>query len=170
MNLREKWRTIIEFPKYEISDQGNIYHTERNIVMRTSQTAHGNTKITLTDYEGNRYTRSVALLVADAFVVPPNFMCDQVIALDGNLSNVAASNLAWRPRWFAWKYIRQLREPQPNHYYNLTVRNIIDEEDYESIIEAGITEGLLFENIWQSTYRGNEVFPSGSIFEIVQRV
>lgn len=166
----ERWRTILEFPKYEISNRGNIYNTWKRSLMRTSRSNFGHTKITLTDYDGTRHTRSVALMVAQAFVAPPNFMCDYLMLLDGDLSNVDADNLVWRPRWFSWKYTRQLKIPQPMHYRNLPVRNIITGRIYDSIIEAGMTEGLLFDHIWQSTYRGSEIYPHGSIFEVIERV
>lgn len=138
--------------------------------MRTSKTNFGHTKITLTDYDGQRYTRSVALLVAQAFVTRPNYLSDYLVVLDGDFSNVEASNLAWRPRGFAWNYTHQLKIPQPNHYRNLPVRNIITGSEYNSIIEAGIAEGLLFEDIEMSTYKRNEVYPHGSIFEVIKRV
>lgn len=166
----ERWRTIPEFPKYEISDRGNIYNTSNRHVMRTSRNNFGHTKITLTDYDGSRHTRSVALLVANAFVAPPNYLSDYLIVLDGDFGNVDARNLAWRPRGFAWDYTHQLKSPQPNHYCNLPVRNVITGFEYDSIIHAGAAEGLLFRDIWRSTYTRNEIYPHGSIFEIIKRV
>jgi hypothetical protein len=166
----ERWRTILEFPKYEISNKGDIYNTRNNHMMRSSRTRIGHTKITLTDYDGLRYTRSVPLLVAQAFVAPPNLLSDYLMILDGDLSNVNSTNLAWRPRWFSWKYTRQLKLPQPNHYSNLPVHNVVTGSRYNSIIEAGVSEGLLFEDIWRSTYTGKETYPHGSIFEIIKRV
>jgi hypothetical protein len=166
----EQWRTIPEFPMYEISDRGSIYNTRSRQLMRVSQNNFGHMKITLTDIDSRRYTRSVALLVAEAFVVSPNYMSDQLIMLDGDLENVDATNLAWRPRTFAWKYCRQLKLQQPIHYHNLRVRNVTTGREYSSIVEAGMKEGLLFENIWESTYRGTETYPNHYIFEIIERV
>lgn len=167
----EIWKQIEEFPNYEVSNFGNIYNIKTDMIMRTSKTLWGHTKITLTSEWGNaRFTRSVALLVAEAFIDPPNFMCDQVIVLNGDFSNMAASNLAWRPRWFAWKYTRQLKTRQPIQYENLQVRNVITGEVYNSIVDAGVAEGLLFDNIWRSTYTGEPVYPVGSVFEVIKRV
>lgn len=168
--LEEHWRTIMEFPKYEISDLGNIYNTVGGQMMRTSRTNFGNTKITLTDYDGSRHTRSVPLLVAQAFVKPPNYLSDYLMVLDGNLANVVADNLAWRPRGFAWEYTRQLKQLQPSHYGNLPVRNTSTGAEYDSIIDAGIAEGLLFKDIWRSTYSGERTYPFGHTFEIFKRV
>jgi len=166
----EEWRIVREFPNYQISNKGRVFNSKRNQHMRTSVTPFGHVKITLTDYDGSRHTRSVAQLVADMFVPHPNYMCDHLMVLDGDLLHVEASNLAWRPRWFAWKYTRQLKVPQPRQYHNLAVRNVTTGDEYESIIHAGMTEGLLFENIWRSTYTRQETYPHGSVFEIIERV
>lgn len=168
--MEEIWATIPEFPHYEISNYGRIFNSIRNQSMRTSFTNHGHVKITLKAPNGSRFTRSVAQLVGEAFVQVPNEMCDQLIMLDGNVENIVASNLAWRPHWFAWKYVRQLKTEQPRHYYNLSVRNKSTGAEYKSVIEAGMTEGLLFEAIWHSTYTHYPVYPYGHVFEITQRV
>lgn len=166
----ERWRTIPEFNRYEISNLGNIYNSRFRQMMRISYSNHGHAKITLTDDLGDRYTRSVAQLVADAFVEAPNMMCDHLMILDGDLSNVIADNLAWRPRGFAWEYTHQLKIEQPVHYHNLRVCNLDTGIEYNSIIEAGIAEGLRFDDIWRSTYTGSRVYPYGSTFEIIERV
>ncbi len=167
----ERWRTIPEFSNYLISDLGRVYNTKKDIFMRTSLTNHGHVKLTFKDdWSDDRYTRSIALLVAEAFVEPINFMCDSLIILDGNFLNVAATNIAWRPRHHAWKYSRQLKVHQPIYYKNLEVHNLVTDSYYDSIIEAGMIEGLLFEDIWRSTYTGAALFPQGFSFEIVERV
>lgn len=165
-----RWRTISEFPRYEISNKGEIYNTHYRQMMRTSLSNHGHVKITLTDERGKRHTRSVALLVAATFVPAPNYLCDYLIVLDGNLERVEASNLAWRPRGFAWEYTHQLKVRQPLHFRNLAVRDLVNNFDYDSIVSAGIEEGLLFKDIWRSTYTQTEVFPSGAVFEVTERV
>jgi hypothetical protein len=168
--LEEVWETIPEFPRYEISNLGRIYNSKARAFMSPSLTNHGHMKITLVSESGGRQTRSVAVLVGEAFVEAPNVFCDQLIMLDGHLTHIAANNLAWRPRWFAWKYVRQLKIEQPIYYRNLRVTNLIENVEYQSIIHAGMIEGLLFDDIWRSTYSGVPVFPYGSIFEVTERV
>lgn len=167
--VEEVWQEIPEFPNYQISSLGRIHSDARGIIMRPSFTPFGHLKITLaSNWDGLRHTRGVAQLVADAFVEPPNLLCDSVMILDGDFSNVAAHNLAWRPQWFVWKYTRQLKKQQPLHFHNLRTRNIVTGVEYENIIQAGMSEGLLFGDIWRSTYTGAALFPNGSIFEIVK--
>lgn len=160
----ELWRDIPEFPNYMISNYGRVYSKGRNRVINVSYTHSGHAKISLMN---DRYTRSIALLVAEAFVEPPNALCDHVVLLDGNPANVAAENLVWRPRWYGWKYSHQMRTEQPMHYQNVPVINTNTGEKYQCIIDAGITEGLLFDDIWRSTHTSAAIFPNDSIFEIV---
>jgi len=165
--MKEEWVTIPEFTMYNISSFGRVFNNRTQKIMKTSHTPHGHVKITLrSDWSSERFTRSVAKIVAECFVLPPNILCDAVVILDGNLDNVAAENLVWRPRWFEWKYTRQLKENQPLQYHNLYVYDKIYEQEYDSVIHAGMSVGLLFVDIWRSTYMGNPIFPTGSIFEV----
>lgn len=166
----EQWKEIPEFPDYEINPLGEIYNCRTRCLMSISETNHGHAKITLQAENKLRYTRSVAMIVADLFVRPPNFMCDHLIVLNGDYSDVRACNLAWRPRGFAWKYTRQLKVQQPLFYRNLRVYNSVHQVEYESVVHAGMSEGLLFEDIWRSTYSGAFLFPTGSTFEVIERV
>jgi hypothetical protein len=161
------WKEIPGFTNYEISSDGQIYRRDRDLTMQVSHTTAGHVKISLIcDYDGERYTRGVAQMVAEAFVERPTPLCTQVVMYDGNLDNVAAENLMWRPPWFAQKYVRQLKVLKPMHYGNLKIRNVDTGVVYDSVIEAGMTEGLLFDDIWRSTYTGARIFPFGMKFEV----
>lgn len=167
--LEEVFRRIPEFPNYEISNLGNVYNVRRRQIMRTSINNYGHVKISLvSQYTGIRHTRSVARLVAEAFVKRPTFLCDQVMVLDGDFTNLASTNLTWRPEWFVWRYTHQLKTPQPIHYKNLSVANITTGDVYDSIVDAGVSEGMLFEEIWESTYTGKSVFPYRFVYQIVE--
>ncbi len=166
--VEEQWSVIPEFPNYLVSDRGHIYNQRYRNHMRTSQQQAGHVKITLTDEHSMRHTRSVAQFVAEAFVEPADDRCDHVVILDGDLTNLAAENLVWRPRWFAWKYTHQLKTYQPNHFKNLPVHNTTTGSQYGCILDAGMAEGLLFQDIWRSTYSGDRLFPYGAIFEIIR--
>lgn len=167
-DFEEQWQVIPEFPNYEISNLGTIYNRIKHQTMRTSMNNFGHMKITLTRWDKTRHTRSVAQLVAEAFVSPPTLLCDQIVMLDGDFSNVAAYNLAWRPNGFVWRYTRQLKTFQPTYYKNLPVINTVTGQEYDSIVDAGMQEGLLFQDIWRSTYTGEGIFPQGFAFEILE--
>lgn len=162
----ERWGPIPGFSKYNISTHGNVYNMKRGSHVRTSYTNHGHPKVSLIDDEGERHTLSISLLMARTFLEAPPPRFDSVIVLDGDLERLRASELAWRPTWFAWKYVRQLNTQQPIYYHNLQVVNVDTRDLYPSIVVAGMTEGLLFEDIWMSTHTGMSVFPHGYSYEI----
>lgn len=174
----EEWRPIPGFSYYKVSDQGQIYSELSDHILRPSANNYGHTKILIRDDNSQPCTRSVALLVAQAFVEPPNSYCDQVIVLDGNLRNVAAYNLAWRTSRHAWLYSNQLKARPPVWYLNLKVANINRNIEYDSIVQAGMAEGLLFEEIWKSVNTPldtplrpeSRVPPYGHVFEVTEKV
>jgi len=169
-SIHESWREIQGYSSYEVSDLGNVFNVRRNTPMRTSVNNHGHIKISLMCDTGERHTLMVKDIVAEAFVEPPNPRCDHVCILDGDTLNIVAENLTWRTKGFVWKYYRQLRTPQPLQYKNLAVMNLRTGDRYNSIISAGQTLGLLYDDIWRSTYSGANLFPYGDSFEVVNRV
>lgn len=164
------WVSIRGFSNYSISDHGEIHNNKTHESMRPSINNHGTLKISLISDEGKRQTRSVAFMVAQEFVDPPNPLSTQVILLNGDSTDVRAVNLAWRPPWFAWQYTRQLKRQVPAYYKILPVVNVTYDIKYRSIIEAATTEGLLFDDVWKSTYSGSMPYPSDSVFEVIDRV
>lgn len=165
----EEWRIIPEFPRYEVNAIGQLRLEHNGRPMRTSVNQFGHAKISLVNEYG-RFDRSVATLVAEAFVKPDNVACVDVIVLDGDFTNLRYDNLMWRPTHIAWKYTRQLKVQQPAYYWSLPVLDVVNNVLYESIAQAGMSNGLLFDDIWYSTYTRTEVWPTRSIFEVQNRV
>lgn len=163
---QEQWTHIFGFEDYLISNLGQVYNTRTESIMAESRTLQGDSKVTLS-VDGERVTRSVRVLVAEAFVpkppVSPGFhksaIPDTVIVLDNNQRNVTSYNLAWRPRWFAHKYARQFKQEHPPYYYTRPVENVDTGALYNSIVDAGMKEGLLFNDIFKSATTGFSVYP-----------
>lgn len=160
------WKVIPGFPAYVVNNMGQVLNIETDRLMQLSFTLQGHAKVSLVGLEG-RQTLSVARMVAEGFVLRPNPLSDAVIVLNGNQADLRAENLAWRPMSFAWKYTRQLKEQQPIYYFNLSVQDIVEGWHYRNIIEAGQKLGLLYNDIWRSTYTGDTVYPGNSIFRVV---
>lgn len=158
------WVEVEDYPMYLINPNGDIYNREYDFLMSTSDNGHGTKKVILRNEFGRR-TKSVALLVAQAFLIKPNPESTSVIRLDGDLSNCHADNLAWRSPSFAWKYARQLEEPLPQ-YSSLSVTDIDTNEVYVSIFRAAIENGLLMKDIWKSTFDQSPVYPTWQRFSI----
>lgn len=164
--MEEEWEEIPEFPGYSVSTFGRIWNNNRNKEVQTSVSNWGNVKVS---FGPERATRSVAKLVAEAFVEPPDDLSDCLIFYDGNQRNVRADNIAWRPRQFAFYYSRQMRRGQPVHFRNLPIENIDLHIEYDSVVQAGMTEGVLFEDIWDSTYLGRRPYPFHYKYRIADR-
>lgn len=162
------WVVIPDYKMYAVSNFGEVANIKRDAIMRVSVNNHGHSKVSLIRNDGKRVTRSVATLVAEAFVARPNIMCDSVIMLDGNYQNLYFENLAWRPNWFAWKYSHQLKQTPPQHYQALPVAELTTGETFDCVIDAGMSLGLLFTDVWRSTYTGDRLFPHGHIFTVLK--
>lgn len=165
----EIWRSIPGYSAYSVSNFGRVHHNKRTRDMRISYQLSGHAKVALIDDYGERRTRSVAILVAEAFLERPTPYSDHVIVKDGKYWNLAAWNLAWRPRGFAFLYAYQFRRKHPAYYRSLPVRNVSQDAEYECIIVAGITEGRLFDDIWRSTWAGDRIFPYNARFKVIYK-
>jgi len=164
--MDEMWLTIKNFPNYSVSSHGRVRNEDRGRLMNTSLTQQGGVKVGLVS--GSRqYTRSVKVLVAEAFVDGASERFDTPMHLDGNQENNNASNLVWRPRWFAWKYKRQFQHLE--QYSGLgPVKDRKSGLLYSDVVEASVTNGLLFEEVYMSLVNKVPTFPTYQIFDWVK--
>lgn len=162
----EVWLQIQDFPDYSVSSHGRIRNDVRRRFVQTSHTNRGAVKVGLTS-GGKQQTRQVKDLVAAAFVEGYNDRFNTVVILDGDHDNLNARNLAWRPYWFNWKYVNQFKDI--NHY--LDSGPIEDRKTgvrYSNIVDAGLTNGLLFYEIQLALVRKVPVFPTWHLFDWVK--
>jgi hypothetical protein len=164
--MDEIWVVVSEFPSYAVTNYGTVTNiaTQRDVIQ--SMTKQGALKVGLMR-DHIQYTRSVKVLVADAFIDGRSDIFNTPIQLDGNPRNVNADNLLWRPRWFAWKYKHQ--------FYNIPKGvdrgKLLDEstgEIYDSILAAATEEGLLIEDIFKSIHYKERVFPTNQVFSFLR--
>lgn len=173
----EFFQTIWEFPNYEVSNYGNVRRKGALRNMAVTPTTGGALRVNLAHDRG-QHTRSVAKIVALEFVPKPHTDrpgseyadCDTPIHKDGNLANNRADNLAWRPRWFAWKYARQFEMPMRPEF-KFPVENLLTREAYASIVDAGLHEGMLWEFVYQSALSegSQKLFPTNSSYAFDRR-
>lgn len=160
--MDERWTKIEEFPQYSVSTFGNIRNDERGRLVQPSVTKQGALKVGLV-LGGKQYTRSVKVIVANAFVPGRTERFNTPMQLDGNQYNVHAGNIVWRPRWFTWKYQRQFE--RVGEWVNRGP--IIDASTgkiYVDIYDVAITNGFLFVDIERSLDYNEEVYPGGYQF------
>jgi hypothetical protein len=93
--MNETWKTITDYPNYDISNYGNVKNIITNKLLRTSE-KDGYIGISLTQ-NGKRNSFKIHRLVAIAFIENPENKSD-VNHKDKNKGNNAVSNLEWMTR------------------------------------------------------------------------
>lgn len=87
------WQVINDYPRYEVSDCGDVRIIKNKQILKKSVDTRGYYKVTLINDEG-RKTLFVHRLVATAFVPNCNNL-SQVNHIDENKQNNNANNLEW---------------------------------------------------------------------------
>jgi hypothetical protein len=148
--VQRKWKELEEFPGYVVSNLGEFANMRTDREIRPSRTRQGHAKISLYK-DGRLVTRSVALLVAEAFVAKADDHFDTPIHLNGDLMDCAADNLMWRPRWFAIRFHRQFYL-EAFHDDQRERINVKTGEHYASMKELCMREGLYYYDVDKSCY------------------
>lgn len=163
MIQEEIFVTIPEFPNYEISNYGRVFNMERNREMILSRNQGGMLSVGLVDHEGIQRRRSVRTLVAQMFVPGEDDRFDTPIQLNGVQEDLRASNIVWRPRWFAWDYTHQFVDP-PEYSNEGPILDVTHGIEYPTVFDAAIANGLLVKQLHITTLNGGRVYPTGDEF------
>lgn len=157
-----KWQQIKDFPDYAISSHGEVKTIKTGKLRLLSRNQFGVLKVTLS--RGCLlYTRSVPVLVADAFLPKEFETFNSLIHLDGKKDNSDLDNLMRRPRWFAIKYHKQFERPD-FHYRGKGFEVRDTGERFVSFYDACSKYGLLAFDIRCSMLMGDPVFPTKQRF------
>lgn len=164
--MQEEWRKIEGFSGYSVSNLGSIRNDESGRLMAQCTNNRGLMQVGLTKNKV-QYRRSVALLVAEAFVTrgTNESAFDTPINLDGNRRNNSVLNLLWRPRNFAIRYIAQFQQSGP--CFSRPVEIIETGEQFDTSWEAAIQKGILDREIAFSVMTKNYVWPIYKHFRLV---
>ncbi len=158
----EEWRPIVGFYGYSVSSEGRVLNTRSGRIMKLSENQMGMPFVGMLK-EGKQHKRSVAKLVADAYLLPPKLdTFDSVINLDGDRRNNAYSNLMWRPRWFAQKYHRQFKINKTGH--GTPIADMDTGVTYFNPWEAVTKNGLLIRDVMDSIYHNTRTWPTHQRF------
>lgn len=90
----ELWMEIRDFPQYLVSNHGRVYSVKTDTLLKARSSGWGYLQVMLSDGHNNQTTKSIHILVAEAFVpgwsdgLEPNHK-------DGNKENNHESNLEW---------------------------------------------------------------------------
>lgn len=147
--MRQEWHELEEFPDYAVSDQGEIANIKSGMPRKTSVNQFGIVKVSLYKNGRELITRSVAVMVADAFVDGKTEFFNTPIHLDGDRLNCRADNLMWRPRWFAVQYHRQFDTPD-FHRMDVRIEELTTGREYENVKDACMDLGVYYNDVYRS--------------------
>lgn len=147
--MKIDWEEIEEFPDYAVNTLGEIHNIKSGMPRKNSTNQNGIVKISLYQNGRELITRSVAILVAEAFCDGRTEFFNTPIHLDGDRENCRADNLMWRPRWFAVQYHRQFLSPE-FHNSNVHIVDIDTGKEYYSVKEACMELGLYYNDVYRS--------------------
>lgn len=156
------WARIQEYPNYEVNEQGDIRNsqTKRKITPRTNAQGYLMVNI-MDDFNKRQVTRSVAPLVAKAFLDPPESdIYNSIIHLDGDRQNCHVSNLMWKPRWYSIQYHKQFGKRE----YDISVYCADTDEVFTTLREAAMTYGLLENRLYLGVVNREPVWPLNYLF------
>ena len=158
----EEWQPIHEFFGYSISNHGRVCNTRTGRIMSLSENQRSLVIVGMM-LNGLHYKRTVSHLVAKAFLpAPQHETFDSVINLDGDRRNNWASNLAWRPRWFALIHQAQFNTRIPGS--GIPIADMETGEEFINVWDAVIKYGLLIADVTQSIHHQTVVWPTNQRF------
>lgn len=162
----QEWREIVGFSGYSVSDVGFVRNDETDRIMRTTMNTHGIETVGLMQM-GVQRKRSVAVLVGDAFIrTARSIQFNTPINLDGDRTNNRATNLAWRPLWFARKYHQQFHIGPRG--FACPVQNIQTGEVFKTSWDAATIQGLLEQDLVMAILNRTYVFPLYQTFTLLE--
>jgi len=160
--LEMVWKDIKGAKGYSVSNLGDVRNKSTDHIIKPQITKNGILYVPLY-VNGEKVTRSVKVLVAKAFVPGRTKVFDTAINMDGDKRNNRADNLVWRPRWHAVKYSRQFLVEYP-HGKKGPVQELLEGVIFETVVEAGVGNGVLFRDVFASCRTGAPVFPTRQVF------
>lgn len=139
MPTQVEWRDIEDFPNWGVSENGLVVSDWTSRAMAINQNQQGLAIVKMTR-DGKQFTRSLALLVAKAYLEPPpNPAYNSIVHLNGDRMDCRATNLMWRPRWYALRY-HAMFDDMP---YRVSVYIPAIDSAFDSLREFCTTYGLV---------------------------
>lgn len=164
--MKVDWKELEEFPDYAVSTMGEVHNIKSGMPRRTSINQQGIVKISL--YQGRELiTRSVAVMVAEAFCEGRTEFFNTPIHLDGDRENCRSDNLMWRPRWFAVQYHRQFQS-DVFHKMDVHIEEIVSGKEYYSVKDACMDLGLYYNDVYRSYLHGMQISLTRQEFRLIE--
>jgi hypothetical protein len=140
----EEWKVIEEFPRYMVSNLGDVKHIDRHEPRKISVNNKGFPIVVLFGQDSKtRYLRQINKLVASAFLRPTTFHDETAVwHIDGDLLNCRADNLKWalRSHVLEWNEMHRSRVPK---FKTPHIRDNQTGEIFSNALECGLANGEL---------------------------
>jgi hypothetical protein len=159
-----EWRDIQDSLYYEVSDTGLVRNKRSKRILVQSSNGKGIFKVLLAE-DGDLVTKSVARLVGEAFVDGYD-EGDVIFYIDDDRTNMHASNLQWRPRWFAQEWAYQLNRVRPMRPWSIKMNST--GEIFENTLECAKATYGIEKYIVLACIRGNQIY-NHSTYEWVRK-
>lgn len=160
----EEWAPIRDFPRYLVSDHGQVMHEDLERLINPRMNQYGGVYVGLMRY-GVQHARSLPLLVAHAFLDRGLDNFDTPINLNGDRFDCHVENIMWRPRAFARRYNQQFKERYPGAY-DEPVRCLDTGERFPDTLRAACRYGLLESDVVASITYMTYAWPTYQQFEL----
>lgn len=161
---KAEWVPVRVFPKYSVNALGQVMHVRTERLVRPQVNQSGLAYVSLVRETSQQFKRSLALLVASEFILPPGVNYDTPINKDGDRLNCSVSNLVWRPRWFAQQFHRQFWHR--THPIVEPIRDLDAGRIFRDGIDACSTHGLLEKDIHLSIMNHTVAWPLMHRFDL----
>lgn len=166
------WREILEFPGYAVSLDGRVHNLRTGREMVLTKNRQNISYVGLMR-DGRQFQRAVALLVAKAFLNPPQRSdFTTPINTDGDRSNNYYKNLRWRTRGFAINYHLQFKPNARLEIFPDPIEDFDTGDEYENSWPAAVTYGLLVSHVTifvRNNHLDQYIWPEGKRFRKIRR-
>ena len=166
--MDEVWKTIDDFPNYEVSNYGNVRNIKNGRLMQQKIGRDGHyLSVYLCDAEREN-TKTVHRLVAKAFIPNPENKT-QVNHVDGNKLNNRVDNLEWcTPKENNIHAIRTGLN-RPGEYQKKQIKIVETGEIFNGVVECANAVGGDFRNVYRSLNSDRHYAVNGLHFEYVDK-
>jgi hypothetical protein len=161
----EDWEPIRGFPGYSVSTLGQVRRDVSGRILSIKVNQYGVPYVGLMR-DWDQHQRSLAKLVARAFIPNESDIFDTPINLDGNRFDCGVDNLMWRPRWFAIKYNQQFTYNRYQEPIEAPVRAVETGEVFRDSFHASCRYGVLERDLVVSVRTGKLTWPNYMTFEL----
>ena len=145
---KEIWKTIENFPNYEVSNFGNVRNKKNGRLLKQTIGREGRYLSVYLSNNGKENTQRVHRLVAETFLGKhPNLIVNHI---DGNKTNNRVDNLEWCTVKENNIHAIKTGLNKPGSYQKKKIKIIETGETFDGVVECAKAIGADFRNVYRS--------------------